>query len=133
MRYSKYIGVVAAAALIAACFLPWVVVPGLNITLNGLNGKVNDQVSFGTQIISHSFFCLLMIVFFVLPGIGVKRANVVIGAIHVAWAVKNYYVFTACRVGECPEKKIGVYLIVLLSIIMLVMTLLAQVKFKNEE
>ncbi|HEX8462806.1 MAG TPA: hypothetical protein VF623_15330, partial [Segetibacter sp.] len=108
-------------------------IPGLNITLSGVNGKVSEQVSFGTQIIAHSFFCILMTIFYLLPLVSVKRANVLIGAIHFAWTLKNYYVFTTCRVGECPEKQFGIYLVILLSFVMLVMTFLPELKVKSED
>jgi hypothetical protein len=133
MKYSNYIGIVAAILLIVVCYLPWVVIPSLNVTLNGVSGYVNEQVSFGKQIIVHSFFCGLMSLFFLLLNVGVKRANVLIGAIHFAWALKNYYLFTACRLGDCPEKKLGIYALVVLAFVMLVMACLPKLKVKNEE
>jgi hypothetical protein len=133
MKYSNYIGVAAAIALIIACFLPWVFIPSLKITLSGIDSKVSEQVNFGRQIIAHSFFCLLMIAFYLLPYVSVKRANVLIGAIHFAWAIKNFYVFTTCRTGECPEKRFGIYAIVVLAFVMLVITFLPKLEVQNEE
>ena len=47
MKYSNYIGVVAAIALIGMCFLPWVVIPTLNVTLNGISSEINKDANFG--------------------------------------------------------------------------------------
>jgi hypothetical protein len=132
MKYSNYIGVAAAVALIVMCFLPWVVIPTLNVTLTGLNSEINKDANFGRQIIPHAFFCIVMSVCFLLPYVSVKRANVLFGAIHFAWAIKNYYVFTTCRLGDCPEKKIGIYGVVLFAFIMLIMSFLPKLKVKNQ-
>ena len=50
MKYSQHIGIIAALLLIASCFLPWIEIAALHKTLNGLNGYVNNNITFGTQI-----------------------------------------------------------------------------------
>jgi len=57
-----------------------------------------------------------------IPKIWAKRINIFIAAINLALAIKNYILFTMCREGICPEKKAGIYLLLLVSIFLLAMT-----------
>ncbi len=127
MKYSQHIGIVASLAIIGVCFLPWVFIPSLNLTLNGVNGKVNDALTFGTQWKSHSFFAVLMIICFAKPKVWAKRTNMFMGVFNIGWAIKNYILFSMCR-PDCPEVKIGLYLLVFFAITMLVMSLLPKLK-----
>ena len=94
MKYSQQIGIITAIALIGICFLPWIYVPSVQLELSGINGKINDQLTFGRQIIPHSFFCTIMIILFSIQKVWAKRTNLFIGFINLGWAIKNYIIFT---------------------------------------
>ena len=131
MKYSNYIGIFCSAAIVATCFLPWVHISSLNVTLSGVNGKVSDNLSFGTQLIAHTVFAVTMGILFLVPKVGAKRANILIGAIQLSWAIKNFTVFTMCREGECPEKLAGMYILVFFSVTLLIMSLFPAIKEKG--
>jgi hypothetical protein len=132
MKYSNVIGIVAALLLIVLCYAPWVHIPSLNMTLNGVRGRVNADLNFGRQIISYTFFAAFLIWLFLTPRLWAKRVNVFVGALQLGWTIKNFLIFTGCRLGECPEKKYGIYLVLLLSILVFIMTLLPKLDLKEQ-
>ena len=130
MKYSQTIGIAAAIALIGICFLPWIYLPNLHITLSGLNGKVNENGTFGTQWKPHTLYALIMIFFFSTPKVWAKRTNLFIGFLNLGWAIKNFIIFTMCR-PECPEIKPALYLLVALAVIMQLCAFLPKMKIKQ--
>ncbi len=122
MKYSQLIGIFCCLSLVAVCTLPWSYVPGIDITLSGINGYVNDELNFGKQIIVHSFFSAILILFFLLPKIWAKRSNIFIAAVNLALAIKNSILFTFCREGICPEKRAGIFLLVITCALIQAMT-----------
>ena len=133
MKYSQHIGIIASLLVIAICFLPWIEVASLHLVLNGVNARVNDNLSFGNQWKGHAFFCSIMIVLFLIQRIWAKRTNIFFGVLHLGWAFKNYLIFSMCRQGECPEIKPALYLLVFLAVVMLLMTFLPALKLKETE
>lgn len=130
MKYSQQIGIVAALALIGICFLPWVHIASINITLDGTNGKVNDALTFGRQYIPHTIFCSMLITLFSINKVWAKRVNLFLGFLNLSWAIKNYIIFSMCR-PDCPEIKPALYLLVALAFIIQVATFLPKVKLKS--
>lgn len=126
MKYSNYIGAISSLALIICCFLPWVYISSLQLTLNGFHGQISDQLNFGKQAYTHIFFATLMFVFFLVQKGWAKRINILFGAFQFSWAIKNYIVFSMCREGECPEKMVGIYLLIIFSFLMLLFTLMPK-------
>ncbi len=133
MKYSQHIGIIACLLVIGSCFLPWVDVPSLHLVLNGINGKVNNELTFGQQWKAHSFFCVLMMLLFLIPTVWAKRTNIFFAVLHLGWSIKNYILFSMCRSGECPEIKPALYLLVVLAIIIQVMTFLPKLELKASE
>lgn len=131
MKYSQYIGIFSAIALVVVCTLPWIYIPSLQIYLTGINGKASSELNFGSQIRSHGLFATIMIICFFVSRIWSKRLNVFLGAINLAWAFKNFLIFSMCRGGECPEKQIALYLLILFAGIMFVMSLLPKLDVKR--
>lgn len=130
MKYSQQIGIVAALALIAVCFMPWIEIPTLKIVLSGTNGKVNDALTFGRQVVPHTVYCSLLILFFIVQKVWAKRFNLFLGFINFCWAIKNYIIFSMCR-PECPEIKPALYLLVFFAFIILLATFLPKIKLKS--
>jgi len=102
--------------------MPWVFVPGPNIILSGVNGYVSETLYFGKPIKFYLFFLCIMIIFFALPKIWAKRTNVFLGAIVLGYSIYNYLLFTLCREGACPEKEMGIYLLLVSALIVQFMT-----------
>lgn len=128
MKYSNYIGVVAALALIACCFIPWVYIEFIKTVITGLKAK---PTNYGKPGILHIAFSIISIIFFLIPTVWAKRTNLFLGAFNFAWSVRNFLMVTHCEFGECPEKRFGIYAILFLSIVMLVMTTIPKVKLKD--
>jgi hypothetical protein len=127
MRWLKWTGVAAAIVLIIACFMTWVVVPSRSITVTGID---TTGTHFGKPGYFHFILVLFYLPFIFIPKIWAKRANLAVTALNIAWAVRNYFIITLCRGGECPEKKIAIYLLVIMSFIMLMSALFPDIKLK---
>jgi hypothetical protein len=130
MRYIKWIGLGAAVLLVISCFMPWVFIPSKNITISGLHGE-------GSNFGKPGYFNLLMTAFFLffhfVPRVWAKRVNLLVVALNVAWAFRNLLLLSFCRGGECPEKKVGLYLLVLSSIIIVVAGLFPDMKLSPKK
>lgn len=131
MKYSQHIGIFASLLVIGLCFLPWIEVPSLQLILNGINGKVNSSLTFGTQVKPHSFFCVIMILLFLIPKIWAKRANIFFAVLHLGWSIKNFILFSMCRFGECPNIKPALYLLVVFAVIIQVTTFLPKINIQQ--
>lgn len=131
MKYSQYIGIAAGIALVIVCTMPWVYIPSLQVFLTGINGKASVELNFGSQIKSHGFLSTIMIICFFVHKIWAKRVNVFLGAVNLAWAFKNFLIFSMCRGGECPEKQVALYLLVFFAAVMFVMSLLPKLDVRK--
>ena len=125
MRYTKWIGLAAAILLLVSCFMPWIVIESRGITVSGVAGE-------GTNFGKPGYFHFLLTAFFLIctftPRIWAKRVNLLIGALNLAWAVKNFFMLTRCYGGECPQRQAGMWLMMAASIIMLVTVLFPDMK-----
>ena len=128
MKYSNYIGVVVAILLIGVCFTPWVYIESVHTTVSGL-GAANTN--FGRPGLINIVLAVLAIILFIIPTMWAKRLNLFVCAFNFAWSVRNYLLITQCEMGECPEKKWGIYALVLLSVLLLVLSFLPKIKVKN--
>ncbi len=131
MKYTQYIGIVAAIVLVVICSLPWVYIPSLQIYLTGINGKASAELNFGSQIKPHAFLATLMIVCFYVSRIWAKRLNVFLAPINLAWAIKNFLIFSMCRGGECPEKQTALYGLVFCASMMMAASLFPKMLVKK--
>lgn len=129
MKYSQRIGIIATIALMAVCFLPWAYIASKQITVSGF---IAIGTNFGKPGLLNFIFCVIMLVMFAVPAIWAKRTNVFIAALNLAFAIRNFIVLSFCSAGECPEKKIGLYLLIFLSAIIQVMALLPKMKIVNK-
>ena len=131
MKYSQLTGIIASFLIIALCFMPWCTVESLHISISGVKGYVNDNLNFGRQIIPHTFFAILLIIFFSINTTWAKRTNIFVAFLHLGWAFKNYILFTLCRTGICPSIQPALYCLPALAILIQVMTLLPKLKVEQ--
>lgn len=125
MKYSQLIGIAAVFALFGICFMPWTFIASQNITVTGLSSA---GTSFGKPGYLNIVLSTVCLIFFLVPKIWAKRTNVFIAAINLAWAFRNYLLLSSCLLGECPEKKAGLYLLLFAASIIQVMALLPKMK-----
>ena len=130
MRWMKWTGIARRSLLIISCFLTWVVIVSKNIIVTGVNAG-------GTNFGKPGYFNLLMTLFFLaftlIPKIWAKRINLLVTAMNLAWAVRNYFIISACSAGECPEKHTGIFLLLLASVLMLVSSLFPDLKLPEQK
>jgi len=129
MKYSKWLGVIAALVLIAACYRPWVYIPSVKLEIGGMfaTGKQN----FGRPGLMNCVLSAAAIIMFLLPFIWAKRTNIFIVAFNIAWAARNYILLSKCYGGDCPELKPALYVSLAASLVMLVAAFVPDVKMKD--
>jgi hypothetical protein len=76
---------------------------------------------------------IVAIIFFAIQRTWAKRWNMFICAIILSYAIKSFIVFSGCYRGICPDKKAGLWIMLLSSIIMMAMALFPDIKLKGEE
>ena len=130
MRYMKWIGLAAAALLVVSCFTPWVFIESRIITVSGVDAT-------GTNFGKPGYFHLLLTAFFLIctfiQRTGAKRTNLLIAALNLGWAIRNYFIISACQGGDCPVKKTGIYMMLLASVLMMVSALFPDMKLPEEK
>lgn len=121
----RTLGLAASVLLIGSCFLLWVSLPDKGIEITGINAA-------GTKFGKPGYFNLLMAALYALLLLPkqpwVRRANVFVAALNIAWVVRNYLALTACFAGDCPTIHYGFYLYVFAAIAMMAVILFAPAK-----
>ena len=126
----KWVGLVAVILLGVSCFLPWVIIPSKNIIVSGVD---STGTNFGKPGYTHFVLSFFFVIFHIVPKLWAKRVNLLIVALNIAWAIRNYFIITMCREGECPQKQIGLWLVMLASVLMLIAALFPEIKLKEEK
>lgn len=128
MKYSQWIGILFSLVLVVACFLPWTYHPDLNKIFTGFFSENNAYGKPGRMFI---FLAVVAIIFFVIPRVWAKRWNLLVTALTLAYAIKSFIMFSSCYRGICPDKKSGLWIMLISAAIMLVMALLPDVKLNK--
>ena len=76
---------------------------------------------------------VMNVVFFLVPQLWAKRINPFIASISFAWALRNLLLLSTCRNGECPERFVWLYIYFIAALVVLIMTLLPQIKIKDDQ
>ena len=130
MRWMKWIGLAASVLLIISCFSTWVIIVSKNIAVSGVNAT---GTNFGKPGYFHFLFTFFFILFTLIPRIWAKRTNLLITALNLSWALRNYFIISACRGGECPEKQTSIYLMLIASLLMLASALFPDIKLREQK
>lgn len=129
MKYSNFIGIAALVVLVISCFLPWTFHPDLNKTFTGFFSENNLYGKPGKVLI---FFSIVASLCFVIPKVWAKRINFFVCAVLLAYAIRNFIIFSGCYRGICPEKKMGLWMMVLSACLALVMAVIPDMKVINK-
>ena len=129
MKYSKWIGVITALALIVVCFIPWTYHADVARNFTGFFSEKNAYGKPGRFFI---FFAATFIVLVLTPKVWAKRINLFLAAMMFAYAIKTYILYTSCYNAYCPEKKIGIYLVLLCNTIILITAVLPSMKMSDK-
>ena len=128
MRWMKWIGLLSALLLIISCFMPWVFIESKNITISGVDAT---GTNFGKPGYFHFIMAGIYIIFTLIPRVWSQRSNLLICAFNLAWAIRNFIIISACRMGECPAKEPGLYLSLFASALMLLSAFFPDIKLKS--
>lgn len=128
MKYSKYIGILAALLMVAACFMPWTFYPDLGKTFNGFFSQEN---AYGKPGILLSMLAAISIILFLVPRVWAKYWNIFFSAIIFTYALKSFVLFAGCYPKGCPEKLIGIWLMMAGASIVLLASLMPETKSRN--
>lgn len=128
MQSVRWLSILIAAIIITACFFTWVSVEQKDFFVSGFSSSSNS--SFGQPGILHLAFCFIYILLVSLNKIWSIRTAFFVSAFNIAWAVRNFVVISACNGGLCPEKHTALYVILLGSVLLAVLTSFIHVKEK---
>ncbi len=130
MRWMKWTGLIAGTLLIISCFSTWVVVASKNIIITGVD---TAGTSFGKPGYLHLVFVFFFILLNFIPKVWAKRTNLLVTAFNLAWAARNYFIISACRGGDCPERHTGIYLLLFASLLMMMAALFPDIKLPGQK
>ncbi len=130
MKYSQLIGIAASLAIIGICYMPWVSIESINAVVTGMH---TEKTNFGRPGLAHITFSIICLLLFATPRVWAKRTNVFIATINLAWAIRNYIILTTCQAGECPEKKLGLYLLLVAAVVIQVMTFFPKIALPGKK
>ena len=130
------IGLVACILLIISCFLPWMYYADPHIATEAqktFTGFYTYQNQYGRPGKLLVLIAVIVLLLMLLPKIWAKRANLFITALGVGYAIKTYVLFTSCYNAYCPEKKIGLFIMMASMFILLVAAVFPDLKLEKEK
>ena len=130
MKYSQWLGILALALLVISSFLPWTYHPDLDKTFTGFFSENNVYGRPGRVLFVFAFLSALC---FVIRRVWAKRINFFVCAVIVAYAFRNFIIFSGCYRGICPEKKEGLWLMIIAAIVSLVMAVIPDIKIAGKK
>jgi hypothetical protein len=130
MKHSQTIGIIAALAIIAVCFMPWVILPVRQQTITGMDATGTD---FGKPGLLNIVISGATILFFLVPRIWAKRTNVFLAAVNLAWSVRNYLLVSTCLMGECPGKQPALFVLLFLALVVQLMSFLPKIPLPQKK
>ncbi|SDE01901.1 hypothetical protein [Niabella drilacis] len=126
---SQWLALLAAIILTIACFMPWAQIDSIGLTLSGID---TTGTRYGKPAYNHFILTAVILVFTLIARIWAKRLNLLFGVLNLAWAIRNFILFGRCEAGDCPERQIGLYLVLLASVILLLTILFPKMELKDE-
>lgn len=113
----------AGLMLAGVCWMPWIEIQSKGLIITGMQAT-------GTNYGQPGLFHLILVPFFIaftwIPRVWAKRFNLVVTGLNTAWVLRNFFLLSLCRGGECPERLPGLYGLLLISMLMLVTALFTE-------
>jgi len=123
-------GIIACIILLLSCFMPWAFYADIHETFTGFYSFQNQYGKPGKFL---SVMALIAFALMMLPKIWAKRTNLFVCALAVGYAIKTYILFTSCYNAYCPEKKAGIFIMLLSTIIMLISSAFPDLKINKQK
>jgi len=122
------LGLLACVVLMVSCFLPWTYHADVAKNFTGFFSEGDNYGKPGRYL---CFFAGVILIFMLLPKLWAKRTNLFFAALLMAYAIKNYILFTSCYMAYCPEKKPGIYLMIISAAVILVAVAFPNMKLPD--
>lgn len=129
-RAIQWIGLLACVLLLVACFMPWAYYADIRETFTGFYSYKNEYGRPGKFL---SFTAIAGFILMYLPKVWAKRVNLFLCAIALGYAIKTYILFTSCYNAYCPEKKAGIYLMLICTVLMMLAAIFPDLKMRNKQ
>jgi len=139
MTFSKVayrIGLLACFTLVIACFLPWTYYADVHIPTEAqrtFTGFTTFNNQYGKPGLLLTIVAVISFVFMLLPKVWAKRTNLFIAALGLGYAIKTYILFTSCYNAYCPDKKIGIFIMMASVCIILIASAFPDIELKQNE
>lgn len=125
MKFYKQIGVAASLLLVISCFLPWAYYPDLHLSFNGF---FSEKEIYGKPGKVFIFFAACSVILIFIEKIWAKRTLIFITAFNLGYLIRTYILFTTCYNAFCPRKEYGLYLLILSSIVLMIVSFFPDLK-----
>lgn len=130
MHYTRWLTLTLAVLLIACTYFPWVVIEEKNIVISGVSaiGTRWGKPGYFTILLSAIIFIMTLV-----PRIWAQRVSIVMAALNVGWALRNFFLLSACSGGICPQRQPALYLYLALALLLLPAILIQKLKLQRTE
>jgi hypothetical protein len=127
--YSRWIALSAFILLATACFLPWTFHADIQKTFTGFYTENNI---YGKPAKFLLILGGLTALFAFIPKLWLKRTALFMSGLNVAYGIKTFLMFGACYQGYCPEKKIGLFLMLICTILLMIAAMFPAGEIKQQ-
>ncbi len=129
MKFYKQIGCIACLLLVISCFLPWAYYPDLHESFNGFYSEHDLYGKPGKLFI---FFAICAVLLIFIDKIWAKRTLIFIAAFNLGYLIRTYILFTTCYHAFCPQKQYGIFLLILSSMVLMVVSFFPDLVVKED-
>lgn len=129
-KYSKWVTLLAAALLIASCFMEWAWYPDLQKSFTGWFSEKNVYGKPGKWLTVMAIFAVAAQF---LPYLFLKRTNLFLMALNTAYAFFTFVKYTRSYGITRPDAQLGIYLMLLSAILLLISAMFPSGKLKQGE
>ena len=129
MKYYKVWGLFACALVAVSCFLPWTFYPDLGKSFNGFFSEDNIYGKPGKVFI---FLAVISAALILIQRVWAKRVLLFVAAINLAFLIKTYVLYTSCYSALCPVKQYGLYLLIAGTLLLMLASILPDMKVRKE-
>jgi len=128
-------GMAACVALVISCFIPWAYyadahIPEADRTFTGF---FSYQSQYGKPAIGLILFTTIIFVCMIVPKVWAKRINLFLSGFMLAYAFRCYNLYTSCYNAYCPEKKAGIFIMLISAIIILIASVFPNMKIESKK
>jgi uncharacterized membrane protein len=128
------LGIVACILAVLSCFMPWVTFPAQQETFTGFYvKKFPSGVYYGKPGTFITILCSIILLFMFLPKLWAKRINIFLSAFFVAFVVSVYIRFTNSLFDNEIEKRFGLLVLVVSSLLIFISCMLPDMKMKDKK